>query len=118
MRRYILRRLLLFVPTFLVITLLSFLILIHAPGNPVERMMTASQSSGDISTQSFAQQEQRDYWTHYLGLDLPVFYFNLHSLAEPDTLFKITDKAERNVLSDLLSQHGNWPEIQRYHASV
>ncbi len=117
MRRYILRRILLFIPTFIVITLLSFIILINAPGNPVERMMTASQNGGDISTQSVAQQEQRNYWTHYLGLDLPVFYFNIHSLAEPDTLFRITDKAERNVLSALLSAYGNWKEIQRYHAS-
>ena len=118
MRRYIFRRILLFIPTFIVITLLSFMILVHAPGNPVERMMTASQSSGDISTQSIAQQEQSDYWTHYLGLDLPVFYFALHSFAEPDTLFKITDKRERSVLSELISVYGNWDEIQKYHSSI
>ena len=118
MRRYILRRILLFIPTFIIITLLSFIILVHAPGNPVERMMTASQSSGDFSTQSVAQQEQSDYWTHYLGLDLPVFYFGFHSYSEPDTLFKITDKRERSVLSELISVYGNWNEIQKYHSSI
>ena len=117
MRRYIIRRILLFIPTFLVITLISFIILVNAPGNPVERMMTASQSSGDISIQSVTQQEQRNYWTHRLGLDLPVFYFNIHSLAEPDTLFKIADKSERAVLSTLLTSYGNWNEIQRYYSS-
>jgi peptide/nickel transport system permease protein len=117
MRRYILRRILLFIPTFIVITLLSFIILVNAPGDPVERMMTSSQSSGDISTQSVAQKEQRNYWTHRLGLDLPVFYFSIHSLAEPDTLYRITDKSERKALSLMISQYGNWEDIQLYYLS-
>ncbi len=117
MKRYILRRILLFIPTFIVITLFSFMILVNAPGDPVERMMTASQSSGDISTQSIAQQEQRAYWTHRLGLDLPVFYFGIHSLAEPDTLFRVSDKSERQALSHLVSEYGNWKEIQQYYES-
>jgi peptide/nickel transport system permease protein len=115
MRSYILRRILLFIPTLFVITLLSFMILVNAPGDPVERMMTASQSSGDISTQSIAQREQRDYWSHRMGLDLPVFYFSMHSFAEPDTLFKIADKGERNALSKLISTYGDWKEIQHYY---
>jgi len=94
---------------------LSFILLVNAPGDPVERMMTASQSSGDISTQSIAQQEQRTYWTHQLGLDLPVFYFNIHSLAEPDTLYKIVDKSEQRALSRLISEFGDWKEIQHYY---
>jgi peptide/nickel transport system permease protein len=117
MRRYILRRILFFIPTLIVITLLSFIILQSAPGDPVERMMTASQSSGDISTQSVAQQEQRMYWTHRLGLDLPVFYFSLRSLAEPDTIYKITDKSERITLYKLISKYGNWNEIQLFYKS-
>ncbi len=117
MRRYILRRILLFIPTLIVITLVSFIILVNAPGDPVERMMTASQSSGDISTQSIAQQEQRAYWTHRLGLDLPVFYFSIRSLAEPDTLYRITDKSERAALSKLISEFGNWKEIQQYYVA-
>lgn len=117
MRKYILRRILLFIPTFIVITLLSFIILVNAPGDPVERMMTASQNSGDISTQSIAQKEQRTYWTHRLGLDLPVFYFSIHSLAEPDTLYKIEDKSERQALAHLVCEYGNWREIQQYYFS-
>jgi len=115
MQKYILRRILLFVPTFLVITLLSFIILVNAPGDPVGRMMTASQSTGDISTQSIVQQEQRNYWTHRLGLDLPVFYFGIHSLAEPDTLNLIADKQDRAMLSALIAKYGNWNEISKYY---
>jgi peptide/nickel transport system permease protein len=117
MRKYIFRRILLFIPTFFVITLLSFIILTSAPGDPVERMMTAAQSTGDISTQSVAQQEQRIYWTHRLGLDLPVFYFSMHSFAEPDTLYKIADKADRSALTNLVSYYGNWELISRYYSS-
>ncbi len=118
MRRYILRRILLFIPTFIVITLLSFIILVNAPGDPVERMMTAAQSSGDISTQSIVQQEQRIYWSHRLGLDLPVFYFSVHSIAEPDTLYRIADKQERIVLSKLVKEYGAWKEIQTYYSKL
>ncbi|MCX6292515.1 MAG: ABC transporter permease [Bacteroidetes bacterium] len=111
-----LRRLLLFIPTFMVITLISFILLVNAPGDPVERMMTASQSSGD-NTQSVVQQEQRAYWTHRLGLDLPVFYFSIHSLAEPDTLYRIPNKAERNTLSQFIREYGNEKEILRFYAA-
>jgi peptide/nickel transport system permease protein len=84
MRSYIIRRLLLFIPALIIISLLSFVISINAPGDPVERMMTVSGGSGETYSQSINQKEQYKYWQHRLGLDLPVFYFGLHSLAEEE----------------------------------
>ncbi|MBK7183713.1 MAG: ABC transporter permease [Bacteroidetes bacterium] len=96
------------------ITLLGFVISINAPGDPVERMVTSSQSGGEMGAQSLSQQKDKLFWRQKLGLDLPVFYFSLTSLSKPDTLYRIYDKAEREALDRLIAQHGNWEEIQNY----
>jgi peptide/nickel transport system permease protein len=114
MLRYILKRILIFIPTLIVITLLGFVISINAPGDPVERMVTSSQSGGEMGAQSLSQQKDKLFWRQKLGLDLPVFYFSLTSLSKPDTLYRIYDKAEREALDRLIAQHGNWEEIQNY----
>src|SRR6185436_5582653 len=114
MRQYILKRILLFIPTFFVITLLSFIILVNAPGDPVERMMTTMQGGDDTGQPSAAQVDQQAFWTKRLGLNLPVFYFSIHSLDEPDTLYRIADKLHRKVLTELTSTYGHWPLVAAY----
>ncbi len=114
MLRYILKRILIFIPTLIVITLLGFVISINAPGDPVERMVTSSQSGGEMGAQSLSQQKDKLFWRQKLGLDLPVFYFSLTSLSKPDTLYRIYDKTEREALDRLIAEHGNWEEIQNY----
>jgi peptide/nickel transport system permease protein len=118
MLRYIIKRILIFIPTLIVITLLGFIISVNAPGNPVERMVVAAQSGGEMGSQTLNQIQQKKIWTEKLGLDLPVFYFALSSLSRPDTLYKIYDKNEREALDRLISQYGNWTVIQEYYTSV
>ena len=98
MLTYIVKRFLIFIPTLIVITLLGFIISVNAPGDPVERMVSAAESADAISTQTRNQQEQSIFWTHKLGLDLPVFYLSLSSLAQSDTLYKIYDKNDFEIL--------------------
>ncbi len=115
MASYLYKRILYFIPTLVVISLLAFVISVNAPGDPVERLLTSAES-GDIANRpTQAQAEDRIYWTHRLGLDLPVFYFSISPLSYPDTLFKIIDKGERNALKSLISESGNWKSIERYH---
>jgi peptide/nickel transport system permease protein len=118
MLTYIFKRILLFIPTLFVITLLGFIISVNAPGNPVERMVSAAESGGEVSSQTKNQEEQTKFWTKKLGLDLPVFYVSLTSLAHPDTLHKVYDRNEREALDRLIYQYGNWPEIQAYYSCV
>ncbi len=118
MLQYIVKRILIFIPTLIVITLLGFIISINAPGDPVERMVSSSQNNGEQGAQSISQKEQKKFWCSKLGLDLPVFYFSLTSLACPDTLYKIYDKNEREALGRLISKYGNWQEIQKYYSSL
>ncbi len=81
MRNYLLRRILFFIPTLLVIFLVSFIILINSPGDPVERMLMSSSGTGNITPPAMLQQQRLEL-RHKLGLDLPVFYFNFHSLTD------------------------------------
>ncbi len=80
MRSYLLKRLLLFIPTLGILVLLSFIFLRMAPGNPVDRMIMGSdlqfyQDAGGWT-------DQHAFWTHRLGLDLPLFYLSVGSLAD------------------------------------
>lgn len=118
MLRYILKRILIFIPTLIIITLLGFVISVNAPGDPVEGMVKAPQSGGEVGAQSLNQISEKKKWREKLGLDLPVFYFSLSSLSRPDTLYKIYDKNEKESLDRLISQFGNWKEIQIYYRSM
>ena len=118
MLAYIFKRILIFIPTLIVITLLGFIISVNAPGDPVERMVSAAESGGELNTRTENQQQQTRFWTHKLGLDLPVFYISFTSLAHPDSLYKIYDKDEREALDRLIYKYGNWKEIQAYYTSV
>ena len=118
MLKYILRRILIFIPTLIAITLLGFVIMVSAPGDPVERMVVAAQSGGEISSQTANQTEQKKFWSKKLGLDLPIFYFSLNTLAQCDTLYRIYDKNERESLSRLTNEFGAWPEISAYYAAL
>lgn len=118
MLQYILKRVLIFIPTLIAITLLGFIISVNAPGNPEERMVTASQNDGSTGSQSLSQIVEKKRWRTKLGLDLPVFYFSLTSWSRPDTLYKIDDRNEKEALDRLISIYGNWDDIQKYYKSL
>ncbi len=69
---YIVRRILLMIPTLLGITVMVFLIVRFAPGNPV----AGPRDAGAISSESRAAVEV--YYEKKLGLDQPIWrqYFN------------------------------------------
>jgi peptide/nickel transport system permease protein len=118
MLKYILRRVFVFIPTLVAITLLGFVIMVSAPGDPVERMVVAAQAGGEIGSQTANQVEQKKFWSKKLGLDLPIFYVSLNTLAQCDTLYKIYDRNERESLSRLTNTYGNWPAISALFASL
>jgi peptide/nickel transport system permease protein len=118
MLKYILRRLLFFIPTLIIISLLAFIISINAPGDPLDIVVSSSQNGGESGEMKANQSIQKEYWRKKLGLDLPVFYCGIKSFAEPDTLYKVFDKEERNALERLISKYGNWKEIQQYYLAI
>ncbi|MBL0343318.1 MAG: hypothetical protein IPP71_22135 [Bacteroidetes bacterium] len=111
---YLARRLLLFIPTLVVISLLAFIISRNAPGDPVERMISVATGEG-MSTQNFSENTQRDYWRTKLGLDLPVFYFAIKPLSEPSWIYTITDKGEKESVQRLSQITGNNTTTSHFH---
>lgn len=114
MWKYLLKRIFIFIPTIIAITLISFAISVNAPGDPVEQMMTGSSGDGGQNAERKATEKQYLEKRKELGLDLPIFYFSVSTLADCDTLYRIAKPNERKTLQRLISIYGNWDEIQAY----
>lgn len=114
MFKYIVQRLIIFLPTLLAVSLVAFALSKLAPGDPVELLMKgqASESGQKASVQAYEEIARR------LGLDLPVFYGALSTAAYPDTLHEIVKKSERENLGKLIAQYGNWTQIANYYRSL
>ena len=75
MLQYVIRRILLLVPTFVGITFIGFAIMHLAPGDPVELYLSGGLGAGQtgISTQKLADMEKsKVQLRHELGLDKPI----------------------------------------------
>lgn len=118
MLKYIVKRVLVFFPTLFAISLFAFVISINAPGDPVENLYEGAKNSNGAAAISESMIRGKEILRHELGLDLPVFYFTFTSLAEPDTIYRIRDKGEREALSRLLDRFGNWTEISNWYTSL
>lgn len=120
MLKYILRRILIFIPTLFLISLIAFVISLNAPGDPVETMVTAAQGGGEGGASSLSENllREKDTLRHKLGLDLPVFYFTMSSLSVPDTFYKIHDRNQSEALQRLIDKYGNWEYISTFFGKL
>ena len=48
MLKYIFRRILIFIPTLFIISLLAFVISVNAPGDPVEALFSGGEGGGSV----------------------------------------------------------------------
>jgi len=113
MYKYLIKRLLLFIPTLLVVSIIAFLLSTKAPGDPVQNLIQADfdqQFGIDIKDQAFRYQEV----AKRLYIDKPVFYFSIHPLAFPDTLHRILPLEKRDATIALIRETGNWKAIQHF----
>jgi len=116
---YILKRVLYFIPTFILISLITFLLSQMAPGDPVElKLKGGMQSANQQASDKLAGEKAYLDLSEKYGRQLPAFYFSITSGAEPDTLYKITRKADRESLARLIRMYGNWPLISNYYYAV
>lgn len=111
MLKYIVKRLLWFIPTLFIITLLGFTLLVNAPGDPVDLLVNSLNSRNSNSDAIEAQKAQ---WRKELGLDLPLFYLSVTSFAEPDTLYKIHNRQKLKTYHALLNKSGNAGAIHQF----
>jgi len=112
MLQYIIRRILLAIPTLLVISMAVFGLSKCAPSEPALEL-------GDEAYGNLQQQEKAVLLrAQQLGLDKPVFYFTLTTAAFPDTLHRIFPLTRREQLKKMCAQTGNWPVVREYEAEL
>lgn len=107
-----------FIPTLIIISLLSFIISVNAPGDPVSKIVTAMGQDGTASQNSDANERTKQQVRKQLGLDKAVFYFSFGTMADCDTLFKILDKKDREAAYELTRDIGDWDLVSRFYASL
>lgn len=116
MTAYLLQRIAVLLPTLAVISLLAFALGKMAPGDPVELLL---RRAGDENLRDLQQAgESYRQTARILGLDKPLFYFNLLPQAYPDTLYKIIHPGHRKTLRRLCGRYGSWPLVQQYYVAI
>ena len=115
---FLLKRLLWFIPTLFIVSLLAFGLSKMAPGDPVEAYYSSASSLQGAQVDLEMQEALYAETARKLELHLPPFYFQLRSAAYPDTLYQILNREQRRALRRLIAQYGNWPAIQDYYREV
>lgn len=113
MLRYLVKRLFLFLPTILVISLLAFGLSRCTPGDPIQCYLPES-IDGQFSMNPAQYERAYRQVAKKLGWDKPAFYFRIGPAAFPDTLYQVLLRNRRENLENLIAQYGNWPKIQAY----
>lgn len=116
MFKYILKRILYFIPTFFIISLVTFSLGQMAPGDPVELKLKGGMgaSNSGQSSEKIAGEKAYMELSEKMGKDLPPFYFSITSASYPDTLYKIPRQFERENLDRLIDMYGNWDHVSDY----
>jgi len=73
MTEYVIKRLLLFIPTLIAITLITFAISHLAPGDPTELKVGVSNESMKADEKSQLNQQAKEYYKKKWGLDKPIY---------------------------------------------
>jgi len=116
---YLLKRILLFIPTLFVISLLAFGLSKCTPGDPVDQVLPPEESNlrtGLVDKASYNKAYNEA--ARRLNLDKPLFYFSVSPLAYPDTLYRVLRKSERETLRKLVGQYGNWEQISAFKRQI
>ncbi|MBS1626179.1 MAG: ABC transporter permease [Bacteroidetes bacterium] len=117
---YILKRILIFIPTMLIISILTFALSKLSPGDSVRIALGNQEAQGETNGSADKMAGEKAYldMAEQLGFNLPSFYFLFSNAATPDTLYRIIKKPERDNLERLIAQYGDWPEIEQYYHNI
>lgn len=115
MLKYIIKRVLYFVPTMLVISIIVFGLSKIVPGDIVEHKLQVNPES---VTEQGISDVTYEHTARELGLDKPHFYFTIISSAFPKNLYTILKKDRRIATENLIKQYGNAQQIALFHQTV
>lgn len=97
-----------------VLSIISFLLLQHIPGDPVLAKM---QMQGIRHTSKTAPAHSTEYQNirKKMGLDLPVFYFSISPLSVSDSLSAIPNIEMQKAMRKLAIKHGSYKEVMVWY---
>ncbi len=115
MLTYLFKRILIFIPTLIVISLVAFAMRLASPGDPIN---IPNSDKPVFRNDDLWKKRAYEKKAEELNLDKPAFYFNFTSAAYPDTLYKILRKDERTNIKKLIGQYGNWNDIHKFQQQI
>lgn len=118
MLKYIIKRILIFVPTLIAISLITFIISVNAPGDPVETILNKKSGTTGMSTKAAVDETAYVNMRHKLGLDLPLFYFSITNATNSDTLYRVPKADVRDNFEHISFIYGNWPNVAHYYGTI
>ncbi len=84
------------------------------PNDPVLAAMKSDEINNSIPDNELMYK----YKATALGLDKPVFYFDITPANIPDTLYKVLTKRERNTIIKLLKVPLDWQQLQYFRHQI
>ncbi len=117
MLRFILNRLLLFIPTLLLVSVIAFVLSLSTPGDPVDRLLQSAEKGeaggGNITRMNRDLEAKK--LREKLGLNLPVFYLSIQTQADIDTLHKLSSTLHRPALKRMARETGNPHLVMKWY---
>ena len=112
----ILNRLLLLIPTLLLILLCTYTLSTYVPGDEVAIRLELLGESSTINTDRYEDSYRR--LERNLGLSGPEFYCSLVPNYHPKNPYDIVPAYSRNVLLSLNSQVKDWTKVHTYYETI
>jgi len=120
MLRFILNRLFLFVPTLLLVSVIAFVLSLSTPGDPVDRLLQSAEK-GEVGAGNITRMNrdlEAKKLRERLGLNLPMFYLSIQTLADIDTLYKLNSPLHRPALKRMARETGNPQLVMKWYGHV
>ena len=117
MLKYLIQRILIAVPTLLVVSLVIFG-LGKCSSVHEDKLEEAAQRSENAKNNFTYRDQAIRQAAESLHLNKPIFYFSLTTAAYPDTLYRIWLPSEREKMEYLIAFTGNWPAVQHLHQAI
>ena len=116
MSPYFRKRLLLVIPTLVLVSFLAFWLQESAPGDPIAQYLRDDDTEAAMPLRDL-RVHQAAYMraARELGMDLPAFYVSLTPLSLPDTLHRILPLTRREAFSMWCRQTGSPGVVQKWY---
>jgi peptide/nickel transport system permease protein len=110
----IIRKVLFGIAGIFLLSIISFILLQHIPGDPVLAKMQMQGIRQPSKTALFQSAEYHKI-RRKMGLDLPVFYFSICPLSISDSLSSIPNREIQRAMRNIAVKHGSDKDVIRWH---